>query len=132
MSAVTLIFPHQLFEKHPALRKGNLIFLVEEYLHFKQYNFHKQKLVFHRASMKAYQRFLEGRGFEVTYIEAKEKTADIRNLLPYLKKRGVSEIHYCDVTDYALEKRIAVQTLKLRIEVSKYDSPLFLLTGDFA
>lgn len=72
MSAVTLLFPHQLFEKHPALRKNQTVFIVEEFHFFKQYNFHKQKIVFHRASRKAYQRFLESKGYAVTYIEAKE------------------------------------------------------------
>ncbi len=103
--------------------------MVEEFLFFRQYNFHKQKLVFHRASMKAYQQFLQSKGCEVVYIDAHENTAEIRNLLPQLQQKGVSEIHYVDVTDYLLEKRIAKQAAKLKLKVSKYDSPLFLLTA---
>jgi deoxyribodipyrimidine photolyase-related protein len=129
MSAVSLIFPHQLFEKHPAISSNRPIFLIEELLFFTQYNFHKQKLVFHRASMKGYQRFLESKGYAVTYIEAKEKVSDIRVLLTDLKQKGISEIHYTNVTDYLLEKRIAELSLKLKIKVSKSDSPLFLLTA---
>ena len=59
MENALLIFPHQLFESHPALEKNRDVFLVEEYLFFRQYNFHKQKLVFHRASMKFYESFLK-------------------------------------------------------------------------
>ncbi len=129
MSAVSLIFPHQLFEKHPAISNNRPIFLIEELLFFTQYNFHKQKLVFHRASMKGYQRFLESKGYAVTYIEAKEKVSDIRVLLTDLKQKGISEIHYTNVTDYLLEKRIAELSLKLKIKVSKSDSLLFLLTA---
>ncbi len=129
MSAVSLIFPHQLFEKHPAILKGRPVFLVEEHLFFTQYNFHKQKLVLHRASMKAYQQFLEGKGYTVTYIEAKEKISDIRVLLAHFQKKGISEIYYADVTDYLLEKRIAELSLKLKIKINKSDSPLFLLTS---
>ncbi len=103
--------------------------MVEEFLFFRQYNFHKQKLVFHRASMKAYQQFLQSKGYEVVYIDAHENTADIRNLLPQLQQKDVSEIHYVDVTDYLLEKRITKQATKLKLKVSKYDSPLFLLTA---
>jgi deoxyribodipyrimidine photolyase-related protein len=103
--------------------------LVEEFLFFRQYNFHKQKLVFHRASMKAYQQFLQSKGYEVVYIDAHENTADIRNLLPQLQQKGVSEIHYVDATDYLLEKRTTKQATKLKLKVSKYDSPLFLLTA---
>ena len=127
--AVSLIFPHQLFERNPALIKKNPVFLVEEHLFFRQYNFHKQKLVFHRASMKAYQQYLEGKGYQVTYIEANEKKADIRNLLPYLQQSDFAEIHYVNVTDYLLEKRITEQATKRKVKVNKYDSPLFLLTA---
>ena len=86
MSAVSVIFPHQLFEVNPVFKKNRPIYLVEEPLFFTQYKFHKQKLVFHRASMKAYQMFLEGNGYEVTYIDANEKMADVRNSLANLKK----------------------------------------------
>ncbi len=129
MSAVTLVFPHQLFENHPALLKDCPIMLVEEFLFFSQYNFHKQKLVFHRASMKAYQHFLEGMGYQVTYVEAIEKNADIRNLMHYLRQKGFSEIHYTDVTDYLLEKRIARLALELKIKVNKSDTPLFMISA---
>jgi deoxyribodipyrimidine photolyase-related protein len=128
-NSTALVFPHQLFEKNPSLLKDRPVYLVEEFLFFKQYNFHKQKLVFHRASMKAYQQFLQSKGYEVVYINAHENTADIRNLLPQLQQKGVSEIHYVDVTDYLLEKRITKQATKLKLKVSKYDSPLFLLTA---
>jgi hypothetical protein len=43
--------------------------------------------------MKAYQHFLEGKGFTVNYIEAREKVSDIRVLLTDLKQKGISEIH---------------------------------------
>ena len=85
MSAASIILPHQLFEKNSILKQNLSIYLVEEPLFFTQYKFHKQKLVFHRASMKAYQNFLEGEGYEVTYIEAKEKMADVRNCLSHAR-----------------------------------------------
>jgi deoxyribodipyrimidine photolyase-related protein len=128
MSVVSIVFPHQLFEKHPALLKSRTVYLVEEFLFFWQYNFHKQKLVFNRASMKAYQNYLQSKGYEVSYVEAKEKIADVRNLLPYLKQKGISEIHYCDVTDNFLEKRMTQYASTLNIEIKKYNSPLFILT----
>ena len=45
MTAVTLIFPHQLFANHPSIVRGQDVYLIEEYLFFKQYRFHQQKLV---------------------------------------------------------------------------------------
>jgi deoxyribodipyrimidine photolyase-related protein len=128
MKAVTLVFPHQLFEVNPAIEKTQTVYLIEELLFFKQYKYHKQKLVFHRASMKAYQHYLQSKGYKVIYIEAHEHNADVRNLLPSLKKSRVSEVHYCEVTDNFLEKRISRNANKLSLEIKKYNSPLFILT----
>ena len=127
MTVISLVFPHQLFERHPALDKNRTVYLIEEFLFFTQYNFHKQKLVFHRACMKAYQAYLLSKGFQVHYVEAKEKTSDVRDLLPSLKKEGISEIHYSDVTDNFLEKRIQLGATEVGIKIKKYSSLLFLL-----
>ena len=40
----SIVLPNQLFEKSPLLLKRNKFFLVEEFLFFKNYKFHKQKL----------------------------------------------------------------------------------------
>ena len=64
-----LIFPHQLFEDTDDLDKSQPVFLVEEFLFFKQYSFHKQKIAFHRATMKFYESELKKSGFEVQYIQ---------------------------------------------------------------
>ena len=66
------------------------IYLVEEYLFFKQYNFHKQKLAFHRSSIKFYADFLKNKGVEVVYIEANDERADIRKLLVSLSDDGIT------------------------------------------
>jgi len=59
MKTISIIFPHQLFEEHPALDSDRVVYLTEEFLFFRQYKFHKQKLVLHRSSMKFYQDYLE-------------------------------------------------------------------------
>ena len=68
MSINLLILPHQLFAKSQLLDNGNPVYLVEEFLFFKQYNFHQQKIAFHRASMKYYEKFLTERGINVTWL----------------------------------------------------------------
>jgi deoxyribodipyrimidine photolyase-related protein len=85
---IALIFPHQLFERHPAVQKGRLAYLVEESLYFNQYTFHKKKLVLHRASMKFYADHLTAKGVEVKYIEATDDLCDVRKLVPFLAKAG--------------------------------------------
>ncbi|MBT8234698.1 MAG: cryptochrome/photolyase family protein, partial [Bacteroidia bacterium] len=94
MKSVGLIFPHQLFESPPLLDLVEQVVLVEEYLFFKQYPFHKQKIAFHRASMKNYEAFLISKGFDVTYIEAISDISDIRRLVPELNRLGFKQLLY--------------------------------------
>jgi hypothetical protein len=51
-SMIFLLFPHQLFRNITPL-VGKKVLLIEEPLFFTQYQFHIQKIVMHRASMKA-------------------------------------------------------------------------------
>ncbi|XVJ66190.1 MAG: cryptochrome/photolyase family protein [Lacibacter sp.] len=126
MSLATLIFPHQLFELHPALQKDIPVFLVEEFLFFKHYNFHKQKLVLHRASMKHYAQRLEGKGFKVTYVEASEKESDISILVKSLSKKGITALIYVDTVDDWLERRIKQAAKKHQLQLHRKPSPNFL------
>jgi deoxyribodipyrimidine photolyase-related protein len=130
MKSAILIFPNQLFEKHPALAKNRFIYLIEEALFFTQYNFHKQKLVFHRASMKFYEKNLVSKNYEVKYIESGSDISDIRKLITHLKKEGFSEIHFADVVDNWLEKRINETASSTDIKIKVYDSPGFINSGE--
>lgn len=126
--SISLIFPHQLFEHNPCISLNRTIYLVEEFLFFRQYNFHKQKLAFQRASMKFYEKYLLEQNFKVVYIESTNPTSDIRKLIPYLAKQGVKEIHYCDVVDNWLELRLKNSSESQAIVLREYDSPNFLNT----
>ena len=126
MSAANLIFPHQLFEDSALTENEYPVFLIEEYLFFRQYAFHKQKIAFHRASMKAYEQGLQSRGKRVQYISASEDGSDIRILIPDLVSQGIREIHYLDPTDDWLEKRIQSSVRDMQIKAICYDSPMFL------
>ena len=127
---VTLIFPHQLFKSHPAIRNDRPVYLVEEFLFFKQYNFNKKKLVLHRASMKFYADHLIEKGISVNYIDTTNGSADIRELIPYLAKQGVTRIHFADVADDWLMKRIKSKCQLLNIEYTVYRSLDFLNSAD--
>ncbi len=73
MKGITLIFPHQLFEQHPALHKSRKVALVEHPLFFGDFKyplkFHKMKLTFHRVSMKLYEEMLIKEKQSVHYLE---------------------------------------------------------------
>ena len=126
MQAVNLIFPHQLFEESPLIENGLPVYLVEEFLFFRQYKFHKQKIAFHRASMKVYASFLQEKGIAVHYIDSQKGTADIRKLIPQLKNEGVECVHYLDPTDNWLQKRIVEACEREEIDFKEYESSLFL------
>lgn len=45
MTEVLILFPHQLLRSNLTLTRGKTVLLVENALHFREYSFHKQKLV---------------------------------------------------------------------------------------
>lgn len=128
MKIAVLIFPHQLFEENPAIQPDAEVFLVEEFLFFKQYNFHRQKLKYHRATMKFYESFLRGKCLKVNYIESTQELADVRKLIPSLIVQGFTEIHFCDVSDNWLEKRIKNHADKIKLV--EHRTPMFLNSKD--
>ena len=131
MKQVNLIFPHQLFQGSPLFETNAPIYLVEEYLFFKQFPFHKQKIAFHRATMKRYEDFLlKDKNFEVHYVEAIEDISDIRQLIPLLGSQGIKHINYIDPTDNWLQKRINNSCLESNISTTEHNSPLFLNTKE--
>ncbi len=130
MNKTGIIFPHQLFEQNILTSTCDVIYLVEEWLFFRQYNFHKRKIAFHRASMKFYESYLQSKNIKVVYIDAFNELADIRKLIPYLKTNGVNTFEYIDTTDHWLEQRISKVAREQGIEKIKTPTPLFLNTSE--
>ncbi len=130
MSEVCLIFPHQLYADHPCLRPNQDVILVEEHLYFNQYPFHKGKLIFHRASMKAYAAELKKQKRSVQYIDATDKLSEIRLLIPALHKKGIRTIRCCDPTDDWLLRRIRQAAVKHGITLDIVTTPNFICSPD--
>src|SRR5436190_20662945 len=121
MKAITIIFPHQLFERHPALQPGRTVYLIEETLFFNQYKFHCKKLMLHRASMKTYADFLGKENYTVKYIEAVSGLCDVRNLIEQLSLENVTDIHIADVVDNWLQRRITESCKKYSVNLVQYN-----------
>lgn len=132
VGTVALVFPHQLFRAHPAVEPGRPVLLVEEDLFFTQYRFHKQKLVFHRAGMKAFTSSLIRGGADVRYIEAGEHGSDVRQLIPLLRRDGIGEIHVADVVDDWLDRRIRRTCRQEGIRLVVHPTPAFLTNSEEA
>jgi len=125
---INIIFPHQLFAESPLINNGHDIYLIEEFLFFNQYKFHKQKIAFHRASMKSYQDYLQSKGATVYYIESTDKLSDIRLFLDEKTNQSINKIIIIDPVDNWLEKRISKHKKQLTINI--LNSPAFLNTKD--
>ena len=122
--SINLIFPNQLFEDHPLLKNKGDFYLIEEHLFFKEFKFHKQKIAFHRASMKFFQTYLEKNGAKVIYIESGDDLADIRNFQTEIKKENITEINVISPSDDWLERRLKKVTENIQLHI--FDSPQFI------
>ncbi len=128
MKSALLIFPHQLYEDHPAFaHQVDLVVMIEDRLFFgdDQYpcHFHKQKLILHRASMRHHYDGLKKHEINVEYIEYGSAHWD--NIAQILS--DFDTILYCDVVDFTLEKRIRKYLNASTFKV--LDSPNFLNTN---
>ena len=123
MSNINIIFPNQLFEKSLLIENLNNTYLIEEYLFFKQYKFHKQKILFHRDSMKNYNDYLIKKGLKVIYIDSQNNSSDIRE---FLKNTQAKQINIYNPVDNWLEKRISFICSEKNIEIKFYENPLFI------
>ena len=124
MKAINIIFPHQLFLNSSLLENKNEIYLIEEFLFFKQYKFHKQKIAFHRASMKAYQIYLESLSLKVHYIDSDNVLSDIREFYQEVKAQNIDTINLIEPTDDWLEQRVA--SLSDFCKINTFTNPQFL------
>ena len=124
MKVISLIFPHQLFLNSPLLENQSEIYLIEEFLFFKQYKFHKQKIAFHRASMKAYQKHLENLNLTVHYIETNDILSDIREFHREIKAKNIQKVELVETADDWLTQR--VESLGSFCEIHTHQNQLFL------
>lgn len=122
--SAALIFPNQLFEKHPALEQTTTIFMLEHPRFFTEFNFHKQKLILHRASMKYYEHMMAQRGYRVFYIEYDQN----ESFVALLKKHQITHLHTATIDDTPLEMKLKKFCQQQNIALFIHESPGFLTT----
>jgi deoxyribodipyrimidine photolyase-related protein len=96
---VRLVFPHQLFLAHLEAPPGTRFVLVEDDLLFRQYAFHAQKLVLHRASMRRFATRLREAGFDVGVVETSAREPSGRRLTRLVEELRPTEVTVFDVVD---------------------------------
>jgi deoxyribodipyrimidine photolyase-related protein len=120
-----IVLPTHLFEHHALLDTARPVYLIEDEQYFTAHAYHKQKLILHRASMKAYEALLKKRGMHTHYIEYSKA----KNLFSTLKKQGITHIHYYDPVDHDVSERIRKKAKAAHIECIMYETPLFLTSS---
>lgn len=134
MSSATLILPNQLFKNHPLIHKSDAIFLFEDQLFFQDvqypHQFHKKKLVLHRASMKAYEQWLSKKFRKVAYINY-EQSKNLKNLKDYCEEQHIEQINIAEINDSILKKRLNTFTQSNNIQLTIFPSPGFLNSVEY-
>ena len=129
-----LVLPHQLFEEHLDRRRvpeGTVFVLLEHDLMFRQYRFHRQKLVLHRASMRRFADRLREAGFEVEQVDTDGRTTSRAALARLVERRRPSRVTAYDVVDDWLSQDLTGALADGGYELSADDvleSPNFLTT----
>lgn len=122
-----VILPNQLYEDNPFLPKERVISLVEHEKFFTDYKFHKQKLVFHRASMKAYEQKLKDQGYKVEYVEFNQpfngKINENFNELGFLTPINQIESFFAGAKKLSFTPFYIDQRKRLKILVNKQNKP---------
>lgn len=113
-----LVFPHQLFENHPSFKKDRPIFLIQEARFFSEFAFHKQKLIFHRASLKSFEKNLKEKGYQTHYIE--------KDLNKVFEETPFSKVYIAELDDFELEKKIHSLVKRFKIKLVVDPTPGFL------
>ena len=136
MKKIYLIFPNQLFKIERQFNETNNIALIEDSLFFGcdyewKNKFHCQKIIFHKASMYAYEEDLKKKGYDVIYLKHKRGNRT-ENDLNYLTKKGFNHFISFDSFDYLLEKRIKTFCLEKNCTLEIFRNELSITNLDIS
>ncbi len=123
--------PHQLFEAHLDAAEGTSFVLVEHDLIFRQYRFHQQKLVLHRASMTRFADRLRDGGFDVAHLHTDGRTTSRAALVKTLRRLRPTAVQVYDVVDDWLERDLVAAVADAGLDADALemrDTPNFLTT----
>lgn len=124
-NSLWVLFPHQLYRNLGGARN---VALVEDALFFNQYAFHKQKLQFHRASMRVHADSLRKQEIEVEYIECQGKSLEPAAICQNWASRGVKILYLFRLHDDWLQRRWVKAAQSAQLELQWQEAEQFLLT----
>lgn len=101
--------------------------VIEDALLFHQYAFHKQKLAFHRASMRCYADQLQRQGLTVRYLACEGHALTPADWVKRLGDEGFLSLHLYRPEDDWLTQRLREAAKSCSIALEFVDTPQFLL-----
>ncbi|MGO1384973.1 MAG: cryptochrome/photolyase family protein [Arachnia sp.] len=105
MTTLRLVFPHQLFLQHLDAEEGTEFVLIEDDLLFRQFSFHAQKLILHRASMRRFAARLNDAGYAVHHIDTHAEQPSGERLAALLTELDPERVTLFDPVDDWLSRR---------------------------
>ena len=72
MSSLFLLYPIHLFKDIKSLKSYSHVYLIEDPIYFTDYEYHKLKIAYHRATMKSYEDLLKKNKIKVSYFSCKQ------------------------------------------------------------
>ncbi|MSZ75984.1 MAG: cryptochrome/photolyase family protein, partial [Actinobacteria bacterium] len=124
-----LVLPHQLFVEHLDAGPGTVFVMIEHDLLMRQYAFHAQKLVLHRASMTRFRDRLEAAGHEVRYLATSAEHSSRGQLAEVVRETRPARVTAYDVVDDWLSRDLTAALADGGYELQAADvleSPGFL------
>lgn len=132
MTEFSLVLPPQLFGDGPPGPAGSPVYIVEAGRYFEDFDFHQQKILFHRASMKHYAEKLREKGKEVKYV-SQEVTNPLETSFKEISSNGQCVLFYYDPIDHKLRKRLKDLSERFQVRLERKDNPGFITSiGHFA
>jgi deoxyribodipyrimidine photolyase-related protein len=128
MKKIAIIFPHQLFENHPALALTKDACLVEDRRFFTDFKFHKKKLLFHRESILAYKKELTSKGYCVRYFQQQE-TNTRSYLTKIMANKTLENVYVVDLCDHKLTRRLKRICKQHKKRLNILESPMFITSN---
>ena len=120
-----LILPNQLYPDGPPGIKQARVYFLEADRYFSDFQFHKKKILLHRASMLSHRDKLLKKGFSITYIENSEKD-QFKLLREKLEEDGIESLHAYDPVDVKLRRDFTELNQKSSFNVLTHSSPGFI------
>ncbi len=139
-----VVYPHQLYElskvnsiltvEKVSFSDFDYVFLVEEYLYFKQFNFHPLKIKFHIESMFNYKLELDyffkknNIKTKIIYIKSQDLNSAEDVIRVTKKYYNIENLFIFNPTDDWLLKKVKKECKNLNLDLHVLESPNFIFT----